>query len=46
MSNSVIGEMALPCIGLYGMGGSGKTTMCKVFCNEMMQVYLGNRVAI
>ena len=41
MSNNAIGETALPYIGLYGMGGSGKTTMCLVFCNKMMQVYLG-----
>lgn len=28
-------------MGLYGMGGSGKTTMCKVFGNQMMQHYWG-----
>ena len=28
-------------VGLYGMGGSGKTTMSKVLCNNMMQEFLG-----
>lgn len=28
-------------MGLYGMGGSGKTTMCKVIGNQMMDQYLG-----
>ncbi|KAG0599545.1 hypothetical protein M758_12G160500 [Ceratodon purpureus] len=28
-------------VGLYGMGGSGKTTMSKVLCNNMIQEFLG-----
>jgi Ni2+-binding GTPase involved in maturation of urease and hydrogenase len=28
-------------VGLYGMGGSGKTTITRVVCNNMRQKYLG-----
>ena len=28
-------------IGLHGIGGSGKTTFSKLFCNVMLQKYLG-----
>ncbi|KAG0595697.1 hypothetical protein M758_UG189500 [Ceratodon purpureus] len=28
-------------LGLYGMGGSRKTIMCKVIGNQMMQQYMG-----
>lgn len=28
-------------IGLYGMGGIGKTTICKAMCNEMSKEFNG-----
>ena len=28
-------------VGLYGMGGMGKTTMCKALCNELFSEFRG-----
>ena len=28
-------------MGLYGMGGMGKTSICKAMCNELLQKFKG-----
>ena len=35
-----------PQIGVYGMGGTGKTTLCKVMCNYYFAEFGGNVIHI
>ncbi len=31
----------VPVVGLYGVGGIGKTTLCKAMCNDLSKEYRG-----